>query len=134
VVVLEWIEPAYAMGNWGPELVECAGGDLVLGHKGELSFGMATEKVREADPEFLIVAPCGFDLERTIREAQRLTELPWWGQLRAVRERKVALADGNVFFNRSGMTVTGTAEIIAEMLQGEIFQTPSRGINWVWMQ
>jgi len=133
VVVLEWIEPAYAMGNWGPELVECAGGALALGHKGELSFGMASERVREADPEYLIVAPCGFDLDRTVREAACLTNLPWWRELRAVREGKVALADGNMFFNRSGMTVTRTAEIIAEILHGEIFGMPSHNVHWRWM-
>ncbi|SRR5579885_308385 len=134
VVVLEWIEPAYAMGNWGPELVECAGGELALGHKGELSFGMASEKIREADPEFIIVAPCGFDLDRTVTESNVLTALPWWNELRAVRERNVALADGNVFFNRSGMTVTRTAEIIAEILHGEIFEKPSQNTHWVWQR
>ena len=132
VVVLEWIEPAYAMGNWGPELVECAGGELVLGHSGEVSFGMASERVREADPEYLIVAPCGFDLDRTVRESARLAELPWWSELRAVREGRVALADGNMFFNRSGMTVTRTAEILAEILHGEVFEHPSRGVHWIW--
>src|SRR5579885_334398 len=109
VVVLEWIDPAYAMGNWGPELMEAAGGELVLGHKGELSFGMANERVLEADPEVLIVAPCGFNLDRTMGECANVT---WWRGLRS----KIAIADGNMFFNRSGMTVTRTAEIVAEIL------------------
>ncbi|MBZ5606134.1 MAG: ABC transporter substrate-binding protein [Acidobacteriia bacterium] len=133
VVVLEWVDPAYAMGNWGPELVEAAGGQLVLGHPGELSFGMASEKVREADPEYLIIAPCGFDLDRTIREAAVLKDHAWWRELRAVREGKVALADGNMFFNRSGMTVTPTAEMIAEILHGENFGTAMQGARWVWL-
>jgi iron complex transport system substrate-binding protein len=132
VVVLEWIEPTYAMGNWGPELVEYAGGELALGHKGELSFGMATERVRDADPEYLVIAPCGFDLKRTIAEAEALKGLGWWNELRAVREGKVALADGNWFFNRSGMTVTWTAELLAEILHGEIFQTKTEGVHWRW--
>jgi iron complex transport system substrate-binding protein len=125
VVVLEWIDPAYAMGNWGPELVDCAGGELVLGHPGQLSFGMANEKVLEANPEILIVAPCGFDLDRTIRECESVT---WWNGLRS----KIALADGNMFFNRSGMTVTRTAEIIAEILHGEMFGSKTEGVNWRW--
>jgi iron complex transport system substrate-binding protein len=129
VVVLEWIEPVYAMANWGPELVEYAGGALALGHKGEHSYAMASENVPEADPEFLIVAPCGFDLARTIEESSRLREYPWWNKLTG----KVALADGNLFFNRSGMTVSRTAEILAEILHGEIFGTPEEGLHWQWM-
>jgi iron complex transport system substrate-binding protein len=126
VVVLEWIDPAYAMGNWGPELVEYAGGELALGHKGELSYGMAWEKVVEADPEFLIVAPCGFDLERTVREA---ASIEWWKKLRA----RIAVADGNMYFNRSGMTVSQTAEIVAEILHGEIFGSKTEGVHWRWL-
>jgi iron complex transport system substrate-binding protein len=132
VAVIEWVDPVYAMGNWGPELVECAGGDLVLGHKGELSFGMAADRLRAADPEYLIIAPCGFDLDRTVREAAVLRDHPWWGELRAVRAGKVALADGNMYFNRSGMTVTRTAEIIAEILHGEVFGNPGFGDIWKW--
>src|SRR5579883_713819 len=132
VVVMEWVDPVYAMGNWGPELVAAAGGELALGHPGELSFGMASEKIRETDPEYLIIAPCGFDLDRTIREAAVLRDHPWWGELRAVREGKVALADGNKYFNRSGMTVVPTAEMIAEILHGEIFGKSTQGVSWVW--
>ena len=127
VVVLEWIDPAYAMGNWGPELVECAGGELVLGHPGQLSYGMANERVLEADPEYLIVAPCGFDLARTIRESEGVT---WWNGLRS----RIALADGNLFFNRSGMTVTRTAEMMAEILHGEVFGSRTENVHWKWMR
>ena len=133
-VVVEWVDPVYAMGNWGPELVECAGAELVLGHKGELSFGMASERLREADPEYLIIAPCGFDLERTVREAAVLEQYSWWKDLRAVKEGKVALADGNKYFNRSGMTVTQTAEILAEMIHGEVLRSATQGTDWVWME
>jgi iron complex transport system substrate-binding protein len=125
VVVLEWIDPAYAMGNWGPELVEYAGGRLVLGHPGQLSYGMANEKVLEANPEYLIVAPCGFDLDRTIRECANVA---WWNGLRS----RIAVADGNMFFNRSGMTVSHSAEMIAEILHAEVFGMRTEGIYWRW--
>ena len=69
VVALEWTDPVFAMGNWGPELVEAANGRLLLGEKGEYSAAIDWQQVRDADPEWLIIAPCGFDLERTIREA-----------------------------------------------------------------
>ena len=69
LVALEWTDPVFAMGNWGPELVEAANGRLVLGEKGEFSKAIDWQRVRDADPEWLIIAPCGFDLERTMREA-----------------------------------------------------------------
>jgi iron complex transport system substrate-binding protein len=118
VAVLEWIDPMFAMGNWGPELVEAANGQLVFGEKGGYSKTISWQDVRTADPEFLIIAPCGFNLERTTREALLLERLPGWFQLRAVREHKVAFADGNKYFNRSGTTIADTVEILAEILHG----------------
>lgn len=121
VVMLEWTDPPFAMGNWGPELVEIANGNLLIGKKGEYSAAIPGEQIRDADPEHLIVAPCGFNLERSLRELAVLEKYPWWRELQAVREGNVAFADGNLFFNRSGMTVSQTAEIIAEILHGISF-------------
>ncbi len=134
VVMLEWTDPLFAMGNWGPELVESANGELLIGKKGEYSASMAGERLAEADPEILIVAPCGFGLERTVRERRVLESNSWWHGLRAVRDGRVAYADGNLFFNRSGMTVTRTAEIIAEILHGVNFGAPTYGEHWRWME
>jgi iron complex transport system substrate-binding protein len=133
VVMLEWTDPLFAMGNWGPELVEVANGELLIGKKGEYSASMAAERLVEADPEVLIVAPCGFDLPRTMRERCVLERNPWWRGLRAVRDGKVAFADGNLFFNRSGMTIARTAEIIAEILHGVTFGATARGEHWRWI-
>ena len=132
VVVLEWIDPMFTMGNWGPELVEIANGALLLGIKGQHSTSVLPERVLMADPEYLIIAPCGFDLERTLKERRVLESQPWWNSLQAVQAGKVAFADGNLFFNRSGMTISQTAEIIAEILHGEIFGAPTEGVSWCW--
>ncbi len=78
VVALEWTDPLFAMGNWGPELVEAANGRLLIGEKGQHSGVIDWHEIREADPDWLIIAPCGFDLERTKREAQTLEALPGW--------------------------------------------------------
>ncbi len=121
VVMLEWTDPIFAMGNWGPELVDIAHGELLLGKKGEYSAAIPAEQLRDADPEYLIVAPCGFPLERALRERSVLERHPWWPDLQAVRNGNVTFADGNLFFNRSGMTVARTAEIIAEILHGVSF-------------
>jgi iron complex transport system substrate-binding protein len=133
VVMLEWADPVFAMGNWGPELVEIANGDLLLGGKGQYSCAIPSEQVLTADPEYLIVAPCGFNLERAWQERAVLEALPWWKSLRAVRAGQVAFADGNLFFNRSGMTISQTAEIIAEMLHGVTFEAPTEGVHWCWL-
>ena len=130
VVVLEWTDPVFAMGNWGPELVEIANGELLIGRKGEHSAAIDAAQLRDADPECLIVAPCGFNLERSLRERLLLERYPWWSELRAVRESRVAFADGNLFFNRSGMTVSQTAEIIAEILHGRPFGEATEGVHW----
>jgi iron complex transport system substrate-binding protein len=131
VVMLEWTDPVFAMGNWGPELVEIANGNLLLGRKGEYSAAIPGEQLRDADPEYLIVAPCGFDLERSLRELAVLEQYPWWRELQAVRSGNVAFADGNLFFNRSGMTISQTAEIIAEILHGVSFG--AAGVHWRWI-
>jgi len=128
VVMLEWTDPVFAMGNWGPELVEIANGNLLLGRKGEYSAAIPGEQLRDADPEYLIVAPCGFNLERSLRELAVLEQYPWWSELQAVRNGNVAFADGNLFFNRSGMTISQTAEIIAEILHGISFG--AAGVHW----
>lgn len=128
VVVLEWTDPIFAMGNWGPELVDAANGRPVLGERGEHSAAIDWDRIRQADPEWLIVAPCGFDLARTRREVPTLEALPGWTDLRAVRDRRVILADGNRYFNRSGTTIVETVEILAEILHG--FAAGHRGRAW----
>lgn len=134
VAVLEWTDPVFPMSNWGPELVEAANGELALGNKALHSSAIPAEQVREADPEYLVVAPCGFNLERTLKDLRVLEEYPWWRELRAVRDRKVAFADGNLFFNRAGMTVVRTAEILAEILHGLITEPRTEGRHWRWIR
>lgn len=118
VVVLEWIDPIFATGNWVPELVERANARLALGERDIHSRPADWSDVQRADPEYLIIAPCGFDLVRTIRELPYLEALPGWDDLSAVRHGNVALADGNKYFNRSGTTIVETVELLAEILHG----------------
>ena len=134
VVLLEWVDPVFAMGNWGPELVEAANGRLLIGSKGEHSRAILWQRVVEADPEVLVIAPCGFTLERALSERGILKAQPGWSSLKAVRSGRVAYADGNLYFNRSGTTVVRTAEILAEMLHGEVFGERSEGQAWEWLE
>jgi iron complex transport system substrate-binding protein len=94
VVCIEWIEPLMAAGNWTPELIELAGGVNLFGEAGKHSPWMTWDQLAAADPDVLIIAPCGFDLARTGQEMYWLTDRPGWRELRAVRTHRVYLADG----------------------------------------
>ncbi|HMD55023.1 MAG TPA: ABC transporter substrate-binding protein, partial [Phycisphaerae bacterium] len=130
VVVLEWTDPVFAMGNWGPELVEAANGELLLAHKGEHSRAIRWDLVRQADPEFLIVAPCGFNLARAKQEIAVLEKYPGLMELKAVQRGNLVFADGNLYFNRSGMTVVETAEILADILHATRLHKKSAENIW----
>jgi iron complex transport system substrate-binding protein len=133
VACIEWIDPVFAMGNWGPELVALAGGEGVLGQPAAKSTTTAWEAVVAADPEVLIVAPCGFTLERTLRELPSLATRPGWSELRAVRAGRVFAADGNTYFNRSGPSLFETPEVLAEMLHPAMFEPLHRDRAWrIW--
>lgn len=129
-VGLEWIEPLFNMGNWGPELVALAGGRALLGAAGEFSTSIEWQRVREADPEVLLIAPCGFPLERTLREMHLLDAQPGWGNLRAVSCGRVIVADGNRYFNRSGPSVVRSIEMLAEILHPSEFAPLHEGTCW----
>jgi iron complex transport system substrate-binding protein len=130
VVCLEWIDPIFCMGNWGPELVARAGGDNRLGVAGAHSTTGTWDEVRRADPEVLVIAPCGFAIERTAGEMPALTAQAGWSDLRAVRAGRVYLADGNLYFNRSGPSVFDSVRILAEILHEGALEPTFEGQGW----
>ena len=130
VACLEWIEPVFAMGNWGPELVEAAGGEPLLSRPGAHSTTTPWEAVVREDPDVVVMAACGFGVERTAAEMHVMEERSGWRDLRAVREGRVFIADGNRFFNRSGPSAFETAELLAEMLHPGAFEPRHEGRDW----
>jgi iron complex transport system substrate-binding protein len=116
VACIEWIEPLMAAGNWTPELIELAGGIDIFGKPGIHSPWITWEELLARDPDVIIVAPCGFDLARTRGEMHWLTGRPDFSCLKAVRTRRLFLADGNQFFNRPGPRIVETLGIIGQML------------------
>jgi iron complex transport system substrate-binding protein len=116
VLCLEWIEPLFCMGNWGPELVDAAGGESALGKAGQHSTTLGVEEALASDPDVLVVAPCGFGLERAIAELPALLAQPGFSELRAVVQGRAYVADGNLYFNRSSPSLFDTPAILAEML------------------
>jgi iron complex transport system substrate-binding protein len=130
VACIEWIAPPMASGNWMPELVALAGGRNLFGAAGRHSPRLDWEEVVAADPEVIVILPCGFDLERTRAEMPALAQRPEWPRLRAVRSGRVALADGNAYFNRPGPRLVESLEILAEILHPQRFDFGHRGRAW----
>lgn len=131
---IEWVDPLMAAGNWVPELVELAGGVSCFGTAGEHSPWLDWKDLQAADPDVLVIMPCGFDLKRTIHEAQTLTQHPTWSFLKAVKTGKVYVADGNQYFNRPGPRLVDSLEILTEIfhtdLFRETFQKDYEGKGW----
>ena len=119
-----------AAGNWVPELVALAGGVSVFGEAGAHSPWISWEALRDADPDAIVVLPCGFDLPRTRAEMTPLTSQPGWSGLRAVCEGRVFLTDGNQYFNRPGPRLVESLEILAETLHPDHFPARHRDTAW----
>jgi iron complex transport system substrate-binding protein len=131
IATIEWLSPLMTAGNWMPELIAMAGGTDVLGVSGAHSRWIEWEELSAADPEVLLVFPCGFPLARVEREIGLLTERPGWAGLRAVRAGRVYLAESNQYFNRPGPRLLETLEIVAEVLHPEAFAFGHEGKGWM---
>ena len=122
VYAMEWLDPPFSAGHWVPEMVEIAGGHEVLGKAGSKSERITPERILEAQPEIIVLMPCGFSLERTVEEYRRTRFLPGWsGQLYAV--------DGSSYFNRSGPRLIDGVEILSEIFHPSLLDGPERGEN-----
>jgi iron complex transport system substrate-binding protein len=130
IAIIEWIEPLMAAGNWMPELVAMAGGTNLFGKAGAHSPWMKFEELVAQDPDVIMVAPCGFNMERSAAELPALRKQAQWAKLRAVREGQVFLADGNQYFNRPGPRIVESLEILAEILHPELFRFGHEHTGW----
>ena len=124
VILLEWIDPPFCSGHWSPELVRIAGGIEGIGRDGEPSRTMAWEEVLRFDPEFLIIACCGFNVERTMLDIPLLTQFPGFQELDCVRKNNVFVIDGNAYFSRPGPRLVESLELLAHTLHPEIHSLP----------
>lgn len=131
VALLEWLEPIMGSSNWLPELVEIAGGLDVTGRVGTLAPKLSITDLSQADPDLIVLSPCGFDVTRTALELPTLTRRADWRQLRAVREGRVFIVDGNQYLNRPGPRIVESVEILQEILFPEYVPPLHRGAAWV---
>ena len=121
VAVIEWLDPPMAAGNWVPEMVRLAGGVDVLGRAGDHSHWITWDDVAAADPDVVILVPCGFTLDRVVAEAHSAAVRPHLEKLRACREGKVFAIDGHHLFNRPGPRLIDSLEVLAEILHPSRF-------------
>jgi iron complex transport system substrate-binding protein len=129
--LVEWIDPLMAAGNWMPELVEMAGGANLFGAAGQHSPWLEWDDLWASDPDMIVILPCGFDIERARAEMPALARQPGWATLRAVREGRVYLTDGNQYFNRPGPRLAESLEILAEIFHPDTFHFGHEGVGWV---
>lgn len=125
VAYLEWLDPPFSCGHWGPELVRLAGGHEVIGREGRASRTLRWEEVVDAQPEVVLVACCGFGVARTERDLAALASHAGWSALPAVRSGRVYVVDGHAHFSRPGPALVDSLEILAHALHPSVHPLPS---------
>lgn len=113
VVALEWLDPPFAGGHWVPEMIEIAGGVDAFARAGDHSRRLTWDEVRAADPDHLVVMPCGYDEDGAREQMGLMAERPEWRELRAVREGRVHPVDANGCFSRPGPRLVDGIERLA---------------------
>lgn len=131
VACIEWLSPLMIAGNWTPEMVEIAGGSAVLSENGKHSPAINWMDLVQADPEIIIAMPCGFSIERTLKEMDLLLQEVYFKDLQAVKNNKFFIADGNQYFNRSGPRIVDSVEILAEIINPKQFIFGYEGEGWI---
>ncbi len=134
VAILEWLDPLMATGNWTPELVAYAGGENIFGEIGRHSSWLTWEELQVADPDVIVLAPCGYALERTMVDVPLLQKHPVWADLKAVRDERVFAIDGNHYLNRSGPRLVESAELLGHVIWGERLGIPVDNKGWKHIQ
>src|SRR5919199_740270 len=114
---IEWLDPPFSAGHWVPEMVRIAGGEEIFARAGAPSMRLTWEDLFEAAPDVLVLMPCGFGIERTIREARHiLPDLPGWIDLPAVKSGRVWAVDANSHFSRPAPRLIEGVEILAHIM------------------
>jgi iron complex transport system substrate-binding protein len=114
VAALEWLDPPYVAGHWTPQLIEYAGGEDVLGFAGEHSQGQRWEMIAAAEPDIVIVMPCGYDAEIAHREAEMHAE-----QLLSLGAKRIVAVDASSYFSRPGPRLIDGLELLATIIHPE---------------
>ena len=128
VFVAEWLDPPFAAGHWVPDMVTLAGGTDVAGTAGEPSYRMRWTDVAGLEPDVVVLAPCGFDLDRTLSELVTLDLSANLLGTPARQEARVFAVDANAHFSRPGPRLVDGVELLAYLLHPEAYSDP--GAVW----
>ena len=122
VVAIEWVDPFFTSGHWIPEMIEIAGGENLISTEKISSRKMKLEEIKEANPDIIVMMPCGFDVKRTVYEYKKvLAENPEWNELKVVKENNVYAVDANSYFSKPSLrTITGI-EVLANIFHPDVF-------------
>lgn len=122
VLCIEWIDPLFTAGHWVPQMVEYAGGINSLSSTGEPSRRMDIDEAVQLDPDIIVLMPCGFDIEQTLKELPALARNEKWKSLRAVKNGNVYSVNANAYFSKPGPRIVVGLEMIAKILHPETSQ------------
>ena len=123
VLAIEWIEPFFTAGHWVPEMIEIAGGINMISKTGEHSRRLDMDEIVKSNPDIIIMMPCGFDTQRTIKEYEKfLKNKKEWKNLEAVKKNQIFAVDANSFFSKPSIRTIEGIEILAKIIQPEIFE------------
>jgi iron complex transport system substrate-binding protein len=117
-LALEWLDPPFAGGHWVPEMIARAGGIDAVARPGDASARLTWEQVAAADPDVIVVMPCGFDAAGAQEQIATISDRPEWQALRAVRDGRVYPVDANGCFSRPGPRLVDGIETLARCFHG----------------
>ena len=125
VACVEWLDPIIAAGHWIPEMVELAGGKDILASPGSSSSRLDMQKLRDADPDVLILMPCGMNVEQARAEFEALPNIDEWREMSAFGNRQIYIVDSGALFSRSGPRLIDGLEIMARIIHPDLFDDPA---------
>lgn len=125
-LMLEWLEPAFAPGHWVPEQVRIAGGDHAFGRTGQPSVTTTAQAIRDYAPEIVVLIPCGYYKEDTLRQLPQSHLPAGWNELPAVRSGDVWAVDATSYFSRPGPRVVDGVEVLSRILHPQVMGQPTK--------
>jgi iron complex transport system substrate-binding protein len=128
VLLMEWVDPPFCSGHWGPELIEIAGGCDPSGRKHQPSVQIRWQEVLDARPDIIVLALCGYDIDRARRDYEILRRFPGFDSLPAAQCGEIHVVNASAYFARPGPRIVDSLEILAGILHPTEFpQFVSRG-------
>ena len=125
VALLDWLEPLFDGGHWSPEIIDLAGGEPCFGDKQEPSQRRSWAQLIDAQPDYIVVALCGFNIERSMQDVEAFLACDGFTELRSIKKTTVFLVDGNAYFSRPGPRLVDALEIMAHALHPDIHPLPT---------